>query len=51
MAGAQDVKAMMARVELLDELYKRDGRDDPKHERHGHYTGLFVKYANNELNA
>ena len=42
--GAEDTQAQMARVNLLEELYIRDGRDIPEHPWNGCYTGLFVKY-------
>jgi hypothetical protein len=42
--GAEDTKAMDARVERLEELFIRDGRDKPDHPWHAHYTGLFMKY-------
>ena len=50
MTGAEDVSAMAARVELLNELYKRDGRENPDHEWHGFYTGLFARYVADESN-
>ena len=28
----------------LDELYIKDGRDNPEHPFHRVYTGLFIKY-------
>jgi len=31
---------MARRVEFMEWLYERDGRDDPEHPSHGHYTGL-----------
>lgn len=36
-----------ARVKYLDYLYALDGRQDPKHEFHAVYTGLFKKYGKN----
>lgn len=42
--GAEDTKAMNARVERLEELYILDGRDKPDHPYHSLYTGLFMKY-------
>ena len=38
--GAEDIKDQNARVERIQQLYKQDGRDDPKHPWHGCYTGL-----------
>jgi len=42
--GAEDTTAQMARVHHLEELYIRDGRDNPKHPWNGRYTGLYLKY-------
>ena len=42
--GAEDTTAQMARVNLLEELYIRDGRDIPEHPWNGRYTGLYLKY-------
>jgi len=50
MPGAEDTKAMDARVERLEELYVQDGRDKPDHPWNGHYTGLYLKYNNAEAN-
>ena len=46
--GAEDTKAMNARVERLEELYIRDGRDKKDHPWHGCYTGLALKYERAE---
>ena len=40
---------MGARQEFLEALYFADGRDNPDHPRHAHFTGLFqawVKHYN-----
>ena len=39
--GAQDIQAMNARNELLEQLYLQDGRDNPDHPLHATYTGLY----------
>ena len=39
--GAQDVVAMRARNIAIEALYLFDGRDNPKHPNHHHYTGLW----------
>lgn len=39
-----DSVVQLARVEALDNLYFMDGRDDPTHEYHHTYTGLYQKY-------
>jgi hypothetical protein len=46
--GAEDTKAMDARVERLEELYIRDGRDNQDHPWHSTYTGLYIKYHREE---
>jgi len=33
------------RQDLLDDLYRRDGRDDPSHPFHSLYTNLFQSYT------
>ena len=38
--GREGVKAMAARVRIMNELYEKDGRDDPDHPMHGLFTGL-----------
>ena len=38
--GREGVKAMAARVRIMNELYEKDGRDDPNHPMHGLFTGL-----------
>ena len=42
--GAEDTTAQLERVNLLEELYIRDGRNNPDHTWNGHYTGLYLKY-------
>ena len=42
--GAEDTTAQLERVNLLEELYIRDGRNNPDHPWNGHYTGLYLKY-------
>lgn len=32
----------------LDRWYEQDGRHDPSHPQHAHYTGLAEKYATSE---
>lgn len=39
--GAQDVRAMNARVERLQLLYRATCRDNPAHTCHGLLTGLY----------
>ena len=41
--GREGVKAMAARVRIMNELYEKDGRDDPNHPMHGLFTGLRSK--------
>ena len=38
--GREGVKAMTARVRIMNELYEKDGREDPNHPMHGLFTGL-----------
>ena len=38
--GVEGVKAMTERVRIMNELYEKDGRDDPDHPMHGLFTGL-----------
>ena len=38
--GREGVKAMAERVRIMNELYEKDGRDDPDHPMHGLFTGL-----------
>ena len=38
--GVEFVREQQARADRMDELFKLDERDDPKHPRHGLYTGL-----------
>lgn len=47
--GAQDVEAMNNRVNWLEELYVKDGRDKPDHPQHYSYTGLHLKYNNEHV--
>ena len=42
--GAENIQEMNSRVERLEELYIRDGRDKRDHPWHSSYTGLFLKY-------
>ena len=37
--------AEMAKADYLDELFYKDGRDQPSHPLHGTYTGLYQKYT------
>ena len=37
--------AMQQRQDRLDALFMRDGRDNPEHEHHNTYTGLWAKYV------
>ncbi len=41
--GKEGVKAMAARVRIMNELYEKDGRDDLNHPMHGLFTGLKSK--------
>lgn len=34
-----------ARLQLLDALYAYDGRHNPAHPLHAHYTGLWEQYV------
>lgn len=34
-----------ARQDLLDDLYRRDGRDDPAHPLHCLYTNLYLSFT------
>ena len=36
-----------ARVDFLETLYFKEGRDDPAHPMHSLYTGLYVNYLEN----
>ena len=38
--GPAWVKEQQARADRMSELYTLDQRDDPKHPKHGLYTGL-----------
>ena len=38
--GVEFVREQQARADRLNELYKRDQRDDPSHPKAGTYTGL-----------
>lgn len=44
--GAEDIVAMENRQKWMEALYKFDRRDDPEHEMHGLFTGLYAKYTN-----
>jgi hypothetical protein len=37
-----------ARQERLERLYEQDGRNDPSHEHHCTYCGLWEKYGNGQ---
>lgn len=41
------VVADQLRQNALDDLYDRDGRNDPAHPDHATYTGLWVKHNAN----
>ena len=43
--GAEDVACMQARVDFMQYLYEKDGRDSPDHPQHGHFTGLLTDCA------
>ena len=43
--GPEGVKAMAERVRIMDERYKKSGRDNPEHPMHGLYTGLAEEYG------
>ena len=43
--GREGVKAMAERVRIMDERYKKSGRDKPEHPMHGFYTGLAEEYG------
>tara|TARA_R100000458_G_C8232097_1_gene213491 strand:+ start:59 stop:475 length:417 start_codon:yes stop_codon:yes gene_type:complete len=43
--GKEGVKAMAERVRIMNERYKKSGRDDPEHPMHGLYTGLAEEYG------
>ena len=45
--GAEDIQAMDARMNLLNDLYSADGRDNPDHPQHGTYTGLYQAHLAN----
>ena len=49
--GAEDTQAMNARVERIEQLYRQDGRHNPDHPWHAHYTGLAEKYGNTKANS
>ena len=42
--GPEGVKAMAERVRIMNERYKKSGRDDPNHPMHSLYTGLAQEY-------
>ena len=42
--GPEGVKAMAERVRIMNERYKKSGRDDPNHPMQGFYTGLKAEY-------
>lgn len=43
--GKEGVKAMAERVRIMDERYKKSGRDAKDHPMHGLYTGLAEEYG------
>ena len=43
--AAKQAHEMTQRGEYLQKLYKLDKRDDPSHEHHHTFTGLFQKYG------
>ena len=43
--GPEGVKAMAERVRIMDERYKKSGRNKPEHPMHGLYTGLAEEYG------
>ena len=43
--GREGVKAMAERVRIMDERYKKSGRDNSEHPMHGVYTGLAAEYG------
>jgi len=42
--GPEGVKAMAERVRIMNERYKKSGRDDPNHPMHSLFTGLAKEY-------
>ena len=42
--GREGVKAMAERVRIMNERYKKSGRDAKNHPMHGFYTGLKTEY-------
>ena len=42
--GKEGVKLMAERVRIMNERYKKSGRDDPEHPMHGLFTGLKAEY-------
>lgn len=43
--AAKQCAEMIRRGEYLQKLYELDKRDDPSHEHHHTFTGLFQKYG------
>tara|TARA_R100000152_G_C6774113_1_gene201756 strand:- start:646 stop:1062 length:417 start_codon:yes stop_codon:yes gene_type:complete len=43
--GPEGVRAMNERVRIMDERYKKSGRDNPEHPMHSVYTGLAAEYG------
>ena len=43
--GREGVKAMAERVRIMNERYKKSGRDNPEHPMHSVYTGLAAEYG------
>jgi hypothetical protein len=46
--AAKHAHEMNLRVERLQVLYELDKRDDPSHEHHHTFTGLFQKYRSDD---
>ena len=42
--GAEDTEVMDLRIDYLDDLYRKDGRDDKNHPHHATYTGLLLQF-------
>ena len=43
--GPEGVRAMNERVRIMNERYKKSGRDNPEHPMHSVYTGLAAEYG------
>ena len=46
--GAEDIIAESDKQAHLEELYMRDGRDNPAHPQRGLYTGLVAAYGRHD---